>query len=225
VNDDLRYTRQDWGPEFLGVHERGPRVLPRDFKVDLAAFTSNLGTETQADLTALKKFEAEERSPETVKTILAEHSLMPLYKVFSDHGFYDFEKAPITNSLLASVDRDVSYFLMDQKLKWQRPRPTQLDATLTTVVPVPKHSSYPSGHAAQSYASALLLAEIDPVRAEQYKALAMDVAHRREVAGVHYPSDSVAGRMLAEQVVAAMLKNTEIQKRLELAMKEFAAAH
>lgn len=225
IDDDLRFRKEDWAQEFIDLQELGPRVLPRDFKITVPAFTAHSSEATQAELATLKALAAEERSAARVELIKAEHSAMPLYKLFADQGFYDFEKAPVTNSLLASVDRDVSYFLMDQKLHWQRPRPTQLDASLTSVVPVPKHSSYPSGHAAQAYAFALTLARIDPAHAEQYKAFAMDIAHRREVAGVHYPSDSVAGRMVAEQVVAAMFENAEIQKRLELAKKEFAATH
>ncbi len=224
VTDDLRFSMDDWGKIFLDMHEVGPRVLARDFEVSLPPFFANTSADTKAELALLKKFEAEERREDRVKTIRAEHSVMPLYRLFADNGFYDFEKAPLTNSLLASVDRDVTYFIMDQKLRWQRPRPTQLDATLTTVVPVPGHASYPSGHAGQSYAYALTLAKIDPARAAEYKALAVQIAHRREVAGVHYPSDSVAGRLLAEQVVEAMFKDAEIQKRLELAKKEYATA-
>ncbi len=150
---------------------------------------------------------------------------MPLYQAFAHYGLYDFEKAPITNSLLAAVDRDLSVFLLGVKKDMQRPRPSQLDPTLTTAVPVQHHSSYPSGHAAQAYASALVLAKADPENADKYKQIALDIAHRREVAGVHFHSDSVAGRMLAEQVVAEMFGKPAIKERLELAKKEFVTSH
>lgn len=147
--------------------------------------------------------------------------MMPLYQAFAANHIYDFDAHPVTNSLLSSVDRDVIYFILREKMKYQRARPTQLAPDLTTVIAVPKHSAYPSGHAGQVYAAALVLSAVDPANAEKYRQLAIDVAHRREIAGVHYPSDSEAGRAIAAQVVAALMKDPEIQKRIALAKKEF----
>lgn len=225
VTDALKYSMEDWDPALIAFLEGGPGVLPPDFKVDLPPYPANTSDETKAELAALKQFAAQERTPEALEKIRYENTMMPVYQAFSHYGLYDFEKAPITNSLLASVDRDVSVFLLAAKKDMQRPRPTQLDPALTTAIPVPRHSAYPSGHAAQSYASALVLGMVDPKNAGKYIQIALDVAHRREVAGVHFPSDSAAGHMLAEQVVKALFEKPEIQKRLALAQKEFAASH
>ena len=37
-------------------------------------------------------------------------------------------------------------------------------------------------------------------KADEYKKLAIDIAHRREIAGVHYPGDSEAGRVLGQNL-------------------------
>lgn len=221
ITDDLKFDIKDWGQPLLSVHEIGPRILPKDFAIELKPYPANTSDETASELQALKTFAAEERTPEQVETIKHENVLVPITNIFAENGFYDFNTHPIVNSLLSTVERDIAYFTLDQKLKFQRPRPTQLDSDLTTVIPVPPHSAYPSGHSGETYAAALMLSEVDPANADKYKQLAVDVAHRREIAGVHYPSDSEAGRALATQVVSALLKTDDIQKRIALAKKEW----
>ncbi len=219
ISDDLRYEMKDWGPELLDFIERGPKVLPKDMTFTIKPFPANSSAETAGELEFLKTLSVEARTTEQLAKIQQENVLMPLYFAFSQNGHFDSH--PVTNSLLASVDTDVSYFILREKKAIQRPRPTQLMPELTAAIRVPSHSAYPSGHAGQTYASALVLAEVDPANAEKYKQLAIDIGHRREIAGVHYPSDSEAGRALATQVVAALMKDPEIQKRVALAKKEF----
>ncbi len=225
VTDALKYRMEDWDPALIKFFEEGPRLLPTEFKVEIPPYPANTSDETKAELATLKTYEAQERTPETLEKIRYENTVVPLYEAFAHYGVYDMKKTPITNSLLASVDRDLAVFLLGVKKDMQRPRPTQLDSTLTTVVPVQHHAAYPSGHAAQAYASALVLGMADPQNAERYKQIALDIAHRREVAGVHFPSDSAAGRMLAEQVVTALFEKPSIQKRLDMAKKEFETSH
>ncbi len=69
----------------------------------------------------------------------------------------------------------------------------------------PGHPSYPSGHATQAHVWAGLLSFCgkDPDgKAEQ---AANDVARNREIAGLHFESDSTAGRALAKEIVKRML--------------------
>ncbi len=225
VTDTLKYRMEDWDPALIKFFEEGPHLLPSEFKVEIPPYPANTSDETNAELVALRKYEAEDRTSETLEKIRYENMIVPLYEVFDHYGVYDMKKTPITNSLLASVDHDLAVFLLGVKKDMQRPRPTQLDSGLTTVFPVPRHAAYPSGHAAQAYAAALVLGMADPKNAERYKQIALDVAHRREVAGVHFPSDSVAGRLVAEQVVTALFESPSIQKRLEMAKKEFEISH
>ncbi len=77
-------------------------------------------------------------------------------------------------------------------------------------VDIPGHASYPSGHATESYLLAGILAEVMPAEASKrtnandpdstpLRRLAERVARNREVLGLHYPSDSKAGKYLADQ--------------------------
>jgi acid phosphatase (class A) len=70
----------------------------------------------------------------------------------------------------------------------------------------PGHPSYPSGHATVAWTFAYLFGEFArPRERKLLEATAAQVARNREIAGVHYPSDSEAGRLLARQMVDVML--------------------
>jgi hypothetical protein len=71
----------------------------------------------------------------------------------------------------------------------------------------PGHPSYPSGHACYAYAMALVLGAIKPEHMQALKDAAIKVAHNRELAGLHFASDSVAGRELATHLVKLLMRN------------------
>jgi hypothetical protein len=106
------------------------------------------------------------------------------------------------------------FVAMYYKRLYERARPSQLSPTLMPPIAVPGHASYPSGHATQAYLLSALLGTVMPnvVTAKLpptntayggtkpdtlLDRLAERVARNREVLGVHYCSDSVAGRLLA----------------------------
>ena len=85
------------------------------------------------------------------------------------------------------------------KYHYDRVRPNYLDTTLEPSISVPGHPAYPSGHATQAAAIALVLGCVDPDNKAEY--ILNRVGYNRELGGVHYPSDSVAGEKLAEAMV------------------------
>jgi acid phosphatase (class A) len=46
------------------------------------------------------------------------------------------------------------------------------------------------------------------------------MAHSREIIGVHYPSDSESGRLLAWQIVKRLLTNEKFKKDFDAAKEE-----
>jgi hypothetical protein len=111
-----------------------------------------------------------------------------------------------------------SFAALRYKESFDRPRPSFVCPALLPPVPVPGHSSFPSGHATQARLMALCMAralrltglpygERRPA-SETLKALARRVARNREIAGLHYPSDSVAGRRLADAVFAVLSRHS-----------------
>jgi membrane-associated phospholipid phosphatase len=68
---------------------------------------------------------------------------------------------------------------------------------------VPGHASFPSGHSTQAHLMALCVNDVFNTLPQQNTVLedlwtlADRIARNREIAGLHYPSDSDAGRAIA----------------------------
>jgi hypothetical protein len=114
---------------------------------------------------------------------------------------------------------------MHYKLKFKRPRPSHLSPSLMPPINVPGHAAFPSGHATESYLVSLCLKKVMPTAAhEPLMRLAERVARNREVIGVHYRSDSVAGETLARQTFTLMDACTrDIKDLFDAAIAEWAA--
>lgn len=95
----------------------------------------------------------------------------------------------------------------DAKRQFDRPRPFQLDPSLTTAVSRPHgNASHPSGHASGAYAAAIVLASFVPERADELLDLAAEVAFSRLYGGVHFRSDVVVGARIAARITADVLR-------------------
>ncbi|WP_246733131.1 phosphatase PAP2 family protein [Rhizobium ruizarguesonis] len=101
---------------------------------------------------------------------------------------------------------DATIAAWESKYFYNRPRPSEADATLPTALPTPRSPSYPSEHAAAAGAAATVLSYFFPDEASSFQAMAEEAAQSRVLAGVQFPSDSSAGlelgRRVAEQVIA-----------------------
>ena len=87
------------------------------------------------------------------------------------------------------------------------PRPADYSALIQPVVPTPGHSAYPSGHSTEAHMIAFVLPKLltsnlqeQAHYAEQLERLAARIAINRTVAGLHFPVDSHAGRVLAKSL-------------------------
>ncbi len=97
------------------------------------------------------------------------------------------------------------------KEQFGRQRPFEVDSSISTVIPPPVgNASYPSGHASGAYAAALVLGAFLPDRARELEDAAAQVAYSRVYAGVHFPSDVVAGAYVASRVAADVLRRGNI---------------
>jgi acid phosphatase (class A) len=80
--------------------------------------------------------------------------------------------------------------------------------------------SHPSGHATGGMTYALVLAEMFPEHKDALIARGEQIGEDREVAGVHYPSDVVAGRKIAKEIVKRLLANPDFHAEMQKAIEE-----
>jgi PAP2 superfamily len=109
------------------------------------------------------------------------------------------QKRRITLKLIALSLSFLEPILFSLKIRYDRVRPSYADPTLKPVIKVPDHPSYPSGHAAEAMLIAEILSLLQPERRNYYVLDAERIAKNREIAGLHYKSDSVAGNQLARE--------------------------
>ena len=129
---------------------------------------------------------------------------------------------PFTKHFVELVEDDVRGLVGRAKDAYNRPRPPAADPRVTPCVHYPSGASYPSGHASSIYARAGILAEVFPDEREALFAWADRAAWARVIGGVHFPTDLVAGRVLAGAVIEAMKKNADFRAAVERCQSEAA---
>lgn len=83
------------------------------------------------------------------------------------------------------------------------------------------NGSYPSGHTSIGWATALVLAEINPDRQNEILKRGYDMGESRVICGYHFQSDVDAGRLTGAMTVARLHADPAFQSQLEKAKKEF----
>lgn len=221
---DAQYPEDRWDPMMLQILEDGPLLLDKETTLDLAPPPSNSSAETQSELDTLRRYEKHLRSPEQRAHIETENTMHRMYEPFEKAGLFISAGNKPAVDVIDVAHIELSYFIVKYKKAFNRVRPNTLAPDLNLIFDNPKHASYPSGHATQGYMTALILAALDPAHADQYKALGYDMGLRREIAGVHYPSDSDIGRKLAQQVLDKLMEVPAFKAQFENARKGFVPA-
>lgn len=120
---------------------------------------------------------------------------------------------PATTKVLGIASLVGTFVAMYFKVLYKRPRPTQLRPALRPPIEVPGHASFPSGHSTQAHLMALCMQDVfkspprplasapqEPNMTHILWTLADSIARNREIAGLHYASDTEGGRILARAV-------------------------
>lgn len=135
-------------------------------------------------------------------------------------SWFNPEDLPVTADFMANVWRDASYFIWSLKFKYARIRPVFIDADIKNLQET-DWAAYPSGHASNSYINAYIYQELAPEFTDVFIKDAYDMAHSREILGVHYPSDSESARIFARQFVNMLFQNEKFVKDFEAVKKEW----
>ena len=106
------------------------------------------------------------------------------------------QRTLMNNSIYIHVAKD---FTRKMKIEFNRVRPSYFNTNFKPVIGTPKSPSYPGGTSLLSWYIAFLLidANLNDKEESFYNEKANIIATNREIAGVHYPSDTEYGKMLA----------------------------
>ena len=176
----------------------------------MATEWNNIGNTTDSDITKLTLAARDERAP-AMGEILSQDvefttDFMALLAITPGSH-------PNTYRVLHIASLIGSYAVLYYKGLRNRPRPSQLCPALLPPIPMPGHASWPSGHATQAWLKALCIEHVLQgvlsgtlttgnlgAVSSNLRTLAIRVARNREIAGLHYPTDSDAGRTLAATI-------------------------
>jgi hypothetical protein len=210
-----KYPDEDWNPALQPPEGAKPRteVTYRDERLELKPSTAPslddaecktlISYMQERDLLKQQIYREARGGTEAVATVLASIGLSTDSPVNLD-----------LKTIRAEVFAEIKPSIDDFKFMFSRARPwTCCGEKLPPMLPrdhlnYPGQPAYPSGHATVAWVFAYLFGSDDPSsqRAAVLENAAEQVARRREVAGLHYPSDSAGGKQLARQLVDIMLK-------------------
>lgn len=181
-------------------------------KIELQEPPSNDSKQVVAELEELKS-RIKNNTRQKLKEIHREDSRAhPFELLFADLVKKDDIKVKrFVSDLADQIFKIIIFF----KNKYDRPRPFQVAKHLgidfnPIISETADSPSYPSGHAfAASLLAGILSQKYPKKKAELYK-LADRIAENRLNAGVHFPSDVTAGRILAEMILPYYKKNSKL---------------
>lgn len=137
------------------------------------------------------------------------------------------EKTPEIHKLIINMREDAGDLATrDAKNHYMRVRPFSFFNEMTCNPEQQKelstNGSYPSGHTAIGWATALVLSEINPNRQNEILKRGFEMGQSRVICGYHFQSDVDAARIVSSAVVARLHANDAFMKQLNKAKAEFA---
>jgi hypothetical protein len=218
--DDIRF--EAWGKWALSRLDRPAYFLDREGLIALPVPPppANSSTETRAELDELLELQ-QKRAPAQVKMMTKHLDYDGVCSAILAATHRKQTRAPKTKALLRHVQMDASLALFHAKKRFNRARPHQLEPRLHPAISVPSHPAYPSNHALQGYMVARTLSLLFPQESEDLITVGEQIGREREIAGLHYPSDSRASRALGAELFARLQQNERFLAEVEAARKEW----
>ncbi len=139
----------------------------------------------------------------------------------------DQARVPAVITLLERARLDLAHATRGPKVHYRRLRPfvgNEAPICVQRTQALADSFSYPSGHATQGWAYALILASLVPEKATAILARGRAYGESRVVCGVHWLSDVAAGRLTGTTVFATLMGDPGFRADLDRARAELRGA-
>ena len=233
-------THMVYGEALIDRHEWRHTVFLVEFlmttdwqtKIDVARPPADDSNETESELQDLRVKRDHEGRQERAEEIIAE--IYDYVGLYENRCYFDARSHPVTSDLVWTVDLIGWTVVQYYKELFGRKRPSQLDPSIRPIVRVPTFPAYPSGHSTQAHLINCALQEVLRERIDkpspslpaitlrdELDSITRRIAENREWAGVHYKSDTEAGKELAKSIWALIERNPNFARLIEEAKKEW----
>jgi acid phosphatase (class A) len=224
AREGIKFREDEWGSAALNYFKAKPHYLIGwEQKVRLPDPPVNTSERTRGELDYLFTLQAK-RTPNHLQLIEKEKEFDVFYLGRSLGVKFNEKNLPVTKAFFQKVLDDLGVVVFGIKKQYSRARPHVLDQRIHPAIPVPPWAAYPSGHSSVAFADAFILQELCPTQKETFQQEAFLIGWHREVAGLHYPSDTSSGKLLARQIVDQMLKTPSFRADYEKSKQELEAA-
>ena len=225
VYSQLRYHEKDsFDPTLKGKIDEPTPHLPWNWQTNISLFPLDEFA-IAYEIDDLHRLSALRLNVDTYRMIHEENapSNNIFIRRFSDALNVQLSSKTGTSELLSLAERNSSAPIFYFKNKFDVARPYHYQGGTTNFFDKPiLHPSFPSGHATQSFLMALLLGKVCPATYQRdLLATAFDIARNREIAGVHFRSDTFGGLALARQLVEMLTTTSDFKLLLDKARKEW----
>lgn len=207
-------SKYPFPPQFVDGSDVSPRVL---------AAPPALGSTTyDAEINAILKRQAALSDAEK-EAIAAEDHISPAMIVTPVLGAHFTEGTHPELFVLLRHSASDAWQLSDATQDyWKRTRPWLADDRVEILVSRITRPSYPSGHTVTNHVWAHVLSDLFPKKRKALFDRAYAIGRHRMDAGVHFPSDVVAGKKFAAMVYEKMRKDAAFKRELAKARAEIA---
>ena len=132
---------------------------------------------------------------------------------------------PLTAKLLRDISDDLEPFVSLTKAKWARKRPPIVDPRIQYCVHLETNGSFPSAHAMRGVVWSIILSDIFPAKKTELLARGILMGQDRLIAGMHFPSDVMAGQKLGGAIADKLMTNPAFAATVKAAKAECEDAH
>jgi acid phosphatase (class A) len=188
--------------------------LHEEIKLQIPDYPKKGSAAQSVDEFALRRFQ-KTRTVEDCERALLEVSVTLENFYGKPYGHLSQKQIEILQPLIDQLRQDGGFYIGSIKRSFNRARPYDYMKDLTPCVPLEKSLAYPSGHAMLATLYALVLADVFPALATQFKERADEIAQDRVLAGVHHPTDIAAGKKFGQIVYNEIIKSPRYKGDIE----------